>query len=225
MFDGLGNSPVFFIEALIFILGPILLAAGFVIGGSYFLATRTSVPKSTKIAVGLGIVVGVFFLLSFTTPFKQVSSYIQVRYLDPKTTFTVYEARYTPSNYSFEHGIVAEYPSAPGNPYYSAKYSHSGDNGFSIYEYDIGKTGFHDGTPSASTNCGPQNPELNSGPPISCLVLGQTPKGKTVYYDTSKTGLMLDAYLTLGTTRISMSPALESKDEMLKFFNSFRPLK
>ena len=81
-----------------------------------------------------------------------------------------------------------------------------------IYEYDLGVAR------AAFKDCGPVNTQSEST--AGCRLEGETPRGVGVYQDGTPTAGPYHDYITLGNTRLSLSPATDAISEGVKIFSS-----
>src|SRR5438445_13309806 len=130
-----------------------------------------------KKAYALAVIPGLLMLFTYTSAFQQIKARIIPH---EKTTFTVYLPTYKAPEYPFRGSSVDEFPVAPGNKYFIAKYGRNSSNNdyLEVTEFNATTPSFRNHVSPKTYSCGPQFPSDLIDPPAElddCALIGKTP--------------------------------------------------
>ena len=136
-----------------------------------------------------------------------------------KADFDTYIPQYKPGGFSLRALGIGN-PKEADNPYLTGIYQNEEGAEFRIHEYGLAKN-----VKNSSGECGPPNPEYDfyNKIAIGCKSLATTPEGYKIYLDCVDYCKGVEAYVTIGNTRISINHAYEdalSREELIKFVDS-----
>lgn len=154
--------------------------------------------KYRKIYI-LAVIPGLAMLFTYTSDFQQLKARVIPH---EKTSFTIYLPTYKAPEYPFRGSNIDEFPVAPGNKYFVARYGRNSSNSdyLRVTEFNATTPSFSNHVPPKTYNCGPPFPSNLEYPPTDCTLVGRTPKGQAIYASNGSYYTF-----TINNTRITIS--------------------